>query len=167
MCLCSCGVARAQCPGVPVLLQGHSWIGLLISPQISTSRALPGNLYLVPTAVGGWAKGGLWGTQPWHWGAAAPWGQQGDLEGDKRLLCLKSSTSLYPWNLLYPCVLSHHIPASGQASLQKNVPPQRADSDPKQMWVCEVSLIFFFSWEIAGLFHEREACSSLLEGARS
>lgn len=35
--------------------------------------------------------------------------------------------------------------------------------------VCEVSLFgfFFFNWDIAGLFHEGEALSSLLEGARS
>lgn len=73
-----------------MLFQGHSWIRLqgqwslgqgVISPHISTSLALPGNLYLVPTAVG--LRGGCGGLSPGSGVQLLQWEQQESLEGDR------------------------------------------------------------------------------------
>lgn len=115
-------------PRVPVLLQGQCSPGQgVISPHISTSRALPRNLLSCTHSCGGLSHGT--GVQ------LLQWGQQGNLEVREAVLPQKqhNPTSLYPSNLLYPCVLSHYVPASGQHSLGKSVPPQRADFALKKM----------------------------------
>lgn len=65
-------------PRVPMLLQGQCSPGQgEISPHISTSRALPRNLYLVPTAVG--LRGGCGGPSHGTGVQLLQWRQQGNL----------------------------------------------------------------------------------------
>lgn len=86
--------------------RGRGALGRALSiPTRAHQVPLPGNFYLVPTAVGGRAKGGLWGTRPRHWGAAAPVGTAGKPGRWERLSCLKSSTSPHPCILATSCIL--------------------------------------------------------------
>lgn len=147
-------------PRVPVLLQGHCWIGLqgqgspgegVINPHMSTSGATSRKPLSCTHSCGREGQGGAVGDSATALGCSCSGGDSRETwKVGEAVLPQKQHipTSLYPCNLLYPCVLSHHIPASGQAFLWKNVPPKRADSAPKHVGVFEVSLIFFFFFKL-------------------
>lgn len=113
------------------------------------------------------AEGGLWGTQPQLWGAAAAVGTAGKPEGERGCSALEAEHpgTCNSWIPVFYPVMSlpqDNLPLGGVCLHKELILPQSRCECVKFL-----HFFFFFNWEITGLFHEGEARSALLEGARS